>query len=276
MSRLTTRQRAAAAALVLIALAFCVLDLAGAPLAGARTGVRGAFGSLYRGTDVVLGTARNFVQGPFGANAGTIGRLQQQNADLRREVDAAQAQVRASGQTAALAALGNTLGETVLPARVVGLAPGQGFEWTVTLGVGRGDGVQVDQTVVSGDALVGRILHVDGSSCVVLLAADPGGGVGVRLDRTGQLGVVTGRGPSGMSLAPLDPGAQIQAGDLLRTGPAGATTFVAGLKVGTVRSVVRGADGATTATVAPAVSATSLDVVGIVLTVPVTTPAAGR
>ena len=81
MSRLSVRQRIAAAALVFVALVFCVLDLAGAPLAGAHGGVRGAFGSLYRGTDTVLGPVRRAVSGGGDADAD----LQRQNADLQRQ-----------------------------------------------------------------------------------------------------------------------------------------------------------------------------------------------
>lgn len=272
MSRLSARQRIAAATLLVVALAFCVLDLAGAPLAGARGGVRGVFGSLYRGTDAALGPVRRAVTG--GSDAGVA--LQTQNADLRRQNAALRQQLAGAGDIAALDALGTTLGAPVRAARVVALAPGQGFEWTVTISLGGDAGVRVDQTVVAGDALVGRVLHVDRGTSVVLLAADPGGGVGVRLERSAQLGVVTGRGTAGLTLTPLDPGADVRVGDVLRTGPAGATTFVAGLRVGTVTTVTHQADGATAATVTPAVSPTALDVVGVVMTAPPTSQAAAR
>lgn len=272
MSRLSGRQRIAAAALVLVALAFCVLDLAGAPLADAHGGVRGIFGSLYRGTDTVLGPVRRAGSGGDDADAA----LQTQNADLRRQNAELQQRLADTTATKGLDTVASTLGAPVHAARVVALAPGQGFEWTVTISAGADDGVEVDQTVVSGDALVGRVLHVDSTTSVVLLAADPGGGVGVRLERSSQLGVVTGRGTAGLTLTPLDPGADVRTGDVLRTGPAGATTFVAGLRVGTVTAVAHKADGGTTATVEPAVSPTSLDVVGVVMTTPTGSQAAAR
>ncbi|MHA3704668.1 rod shape-determining protein MreC [Jatrophihabitans sp. YIM 134969] len=271
MSRLSTRQRIAAAALVVAALAFCVLDLAGAPLADAHGGVRGLMGSLYRGTDTVLGPVRRAATG-----GDTDADLQAQNDDLRRQNAALRQQVADAAAVKGLDALGTTLGVEIHPARVVALAAGQGFEWTVTVSAGSDDGVRVDQTVAAGDALVGRVLHVDRTTSVVLLVADPGGGVGVRLTRSNQLGVVTGRGAAGLTLTPLDPGADVRKGDVLTTGPAGATTFVAGLEVGTVTAVAHKADGSTTATVSPAVSPTSLDVVGIVMTTPVSAQAAAR
>ena len=272
MSRLSARQRIAAATLVVVALAFCVLDLAGAPLADAQGGVRGMFGSLYRGTDAVLGPVRRAATGGEDGDPA----LQARAAELERQNAALRQQVADAGVVAGLDTLGTTLGAPVQVARVVALTPGQGFEWTVTISAGSDSGVQVDQTVASGDALVGRVLHVDRTTSVVLLAADPGGGVGVRLERSDQLGVVTGRGTAGLELTPLDPGADVRAGDVLRTGPAGATTFVAGLRVGTVTSVSHQADGSTTARVTPAVSPTALDVVGVVMTVPPTSQAAAR
>lgn len=272
MSRLSLRQRIAAAALVFVALAFCVLDLAGAPLSDAHGGVRGMFGSLYRGTDAVLGPVRRAASSGGASDAD----LQAQNAALQRQNAELQQQLSDAAAVKGLDALGTTLGAPVHTARVVALAAGQGFEWTVTISAGRDDGVQVNQTVVSGDALVGRVLHVDATTSTVLLAADPGGGVGVRLERSSQLGVVTGRGTAGLTLTPLDPGAEVRTGDVLRTGPAGATTFVAGLRVGTVTAVSHKADGTTTATVTPAVSPTSLDVVGVVMATPAAAQAAAR
>jgi rod shape-determining protein MreC len=67
MRRLSRRQRLAAIALALVALAFLTLDIGGSSLSSAHGGVRGAFGSLYRGTDSVLGPIRRFVQGVPGA-----------------------------------------------------------------------------------------------------------------------------------------------------------------------------------------------------------------
>jgi rod shape-determining protein MreC len=142
------------------------------------------------------------------------------------------------------------------------LGPGAGFDWTVTISVGRSDGVRVGATVTDGAGLVGRVLHADGSTSVVLLAADPGSGVGARDARSGQLGVVTGRGTSGFAFVPLNPQASVRAGDLLLTGPSRSSSFVGNLAIGTV-SAVRFSDGTVRAAVKPAVTPTSLDLVGV-------------
>ena len=47
--------------LAVVALCFITLDLGGGSLQGAHSGVRGSLGSLYRGTDTVLGPVRRML-----------------------------------------------------------------------------------------------------------------------------------------------------------------------------------------------------------------------
>jgi rod shape-determining protein MreC len=253
--------------LTVIALCFITLDLGGGSLGNAHDGVRGALGSLYRGTDAVVGPARRWAEGvpSAGSNQGTIERLRKQNAALRGQVDSLQADKRTTGQLAELQRAADGSNTRLLPARVIALGPGEGFDWTVTLDAGTGDGVQVGQTVTDGAGLVGRVLHADSASCVVLLAADPGSGVGVRDLRTGEVGVVTGRGTDGFTFTPMRPNASVKVGDKLVTGPVGATSYVSGISVGTVSAVRTSADGTTRASVRPTASPTAVDLVGVVL-----------
>jgi rod shape-determining protein MreC len=267
MRRLTRRQRLAAIVLAALALGFVTLDLGGGSLRSAHAGVRGALGSLYRGTDAVLGPTRHFVQGipSAGTSHSRISALQHENAELRGRVAAAEADRAAHAQLARLQLAATSGRYGIVPARVVALGPGGGFDWTVTLDVGTSSGIRVDQSVTDGNGLVGRVLHADASSCTVLLGADPGAGVGVRDLRTGEVGIATGRGPAGYTFVPLDPTATVRVGDQLATGPTGSSSFVAGLSVGTVTSVRTSADGTTSATVRAAVAPTSLDLVGVIL-----------
>jgi rod shape-determining protein MreC len=267
MRRLTRRQRVAAIVLAALALCFLTLDLGGGGLRSAHSGVRGALGSLYRGTDAVLGPARRFVQGipSAGTSHSRIAALLHENAALRGRIAAAESDRTTHAQLARLQLTASSGGYRILPARVIALGPGEGFDWTVTLDAGTSTGIRVDQTVTDGAGLVGRVLHADASSCVVLLGADPGSGVGVRDLRTGQVGIATGRGSHGFTFVPLDPNAVIRVGDRLATGPTGSTSFVGGLAVGTVASVRTSADGTTRATVRPTVSPTGLDLVGVIL-----------
>jgi rod shape-determining protein MreC len=265
--RLTRRQRISAIVLATLALCFITLDLGGGTLRNAHSGVRGALGSLYRGTDGLLGPVRHWVEGvpSAGRNKGRIEQLRKENADLRGRIAALRADRHTSRQLAQLQRAADGSGNALLPARVVGYGPGQGFDWTVTLDVGTGSGVHVGQTVTDGAGLVGRVLHADSSSCVVLLAADPGSGVGVRDLRTGELGVVTGNGADGFTFAPLSPDARIKVGDRLATGPNGATSYVPGVLVGTVRAVRSSADGTMRAAVTPTAAPTAVDLVAVIV-----------
>jgi rod shape-determining protein MreC len=123
----------------------------------------------------------------------------------------------------------------------------------------------VGQSVTDGAGLVGRVLRADASTCVVLLAADPGSGVGARDVRSGEIGIATGRGAAGFSFVPLDPKAGIRVGDQLTTGPAGSTSYVAGLAVGTVSAVRTAGDGTARADLTPATAPSRLDLVGVIL-----------
>jgi rod shape-determining protein MreC len=265
--RLTRRQRLAAIVLACVALCFITLDLGGGALGDAHTGVRGGLGSLYRGTDAVVGPARRWVEGvpSAGTHQSTIDQLRGENARLRGRIAQLQADQRTAGQLAALQHAADGSGNQLLPARVIAFGPGQGFDWTITLDAGTSDAVHVGQTVTDGAGLVGRVLHADSATSIVLLAADPGSGVGVRDLRTGEIGVATGRGADGFSFAPLNPDAVIKVGDQLATGPNGASSYVAGILVGTVRSVRTSTDGTTRAWVRPTASPTAVDLVGVVL-----------
>ncbi len=267
MRRLTRRQRLSAIVLAAVALCFITLDLGGGALRDAHTGVRGALGSLYRGTDAVLGPARHWVEGvpSAGSNKATIQRLRGENAQLRGRIAALQTDQRTAGQLAELQRAADGSGNQLLPARVIAYGPGQGFDWTVTLDAGTGDGVRTGQTVTDGAGLVGRVLHADSATSVVLLAADPGSGVGVRDLRTGEIGVATGLGADGFDFAALNPDATVHVGDQLATGPTGSTSYVSGILVGTISSVRTSADGTIRATVRPTAPPTAVDLVAVVL-----------
>jgi rod shape-determining protein MreC len=281
MRRLTRRQRTAAIVLSVLAACFLTLDLGGGGLRPAHSGVRGVLGALYRGTDGLLGPARRFVQGvpSAGTNEARVHALQHENAVLRAQLAARAADRGTQAQLARLQIAADSGGYRLMPARVIALGPGQGFDWTVTLDAGTKDGVKVGQTVTDGGVggsgtggtggtaggLVGRVLLADDATSVVLLGADPGSGIGARDLRTGEVGIATGRGSAGFTFTPLDPKAQIRVGDLLSTGPAGATSYVPGLSVGTVKSVRASADGTTRAEVSATTSPTSLDLVGVIL-----------
>ena len=104
MRQLTRRQRISAAVLTILALCFITLDLGGGSLRNAHDGVGGTFGSLYRGTDAVLGPLRRWAAGlpDAGTNESRIKALQHDNAVLRGRIDALSSDRSTSTQLARL------------------------------------------------------------------------------------------------------------------------------------------------------------------------------
>jgi rod shape-determining protein MreC len=270
MRRLTRRQQLSAVVLAVIALLFISLDFAGGSLGTARGGATGALGSLYRGTDAVLGPARRFLQGvpDVGGNRREIAQLKQRNAELQRQLAASAADAATTSQLQALQLQADTADWRLMPARVIATGPGAGFQWSVTVDVGRRENVLVGQTVTDGLGLVGRVVAVHSTTSVVLLAADPTAGVGVRDARSGALLLATGTGSGPLSASALADRVDVRVGDRLVTGPAGKTTYAAGVAVGVVTSVSTAADGTVSARVRPAANQFGLDLVGIILQTP--------
>ena len=267
MRTFTSRQRRAAVALAVVAVLFAAFDVVSAPFAGARGGVQGFFGGLYRGTDSVFGPARTWVARVprLSADRATIAAQQARIAALERAAASRGQSATTAREVARLQLQANRGGYRVLPAHVIAVGPAGSFDWTVVLDAGRRDGLRLEQSVLSGPDLVGRIVRVSTSSATVLLAADPGSGVGVRDQRSAQIGIARGRGLAGYAFTGLNPVLPPKVGDLLVTGPAGKSTYVAGLTVGTVTGIHVQLDGTTQATVRPAVSPTTLDLVGVAL-----------
>jgi rod shape-determining protein MreC len=270
MRKLTRRQQIGAAALTIVALLFISLDFTGGSLRGARGGATGALGSLYRGTDAVIGPVRRFIQGvpDVGDNRTEIAGLKQENAGLRLKLADAGVDANTAKKLNALQLQADSAGWQSMPGRVIATGPGAGFQWTVTIDVGSRERVLVGQTVSDGYGLVGRIVAVYPSTSVVLLAADPKAGIGVRDVRSGELLLASGRGSNGISATPLDDDVDLKVGDRLISGPVGQTTFVEGIEVGVITKVTRTIDGAITATVRPTAPQTALDLVGVVLQQP--------
>jgi rod shape-determining protein MreC len=266
MRTLTSRQRRAAVVLALIAVLFAAFDVVGAPFASARGGAQGFFGGLYRGTDSVFGPTRRWVgELPhLSTDRATIADQRAQLAALQRAAATRSATSATAKEVARLQLQANRGGYRVLPAHVIAVGPAGDFDWTVVLDAGTRDGARVGQTVIAGPNVVGRIVRVSASSTTVLLAADPDSGIGVRDQRSKQIGIAHGNGLAGYTFTGLDPVLAPKVGDVLVTGPAKETTYVAGLTVGTVSELHRALDGTVLASVRPAVSPTTLDLVGVV------------
>jgi rod shape-determining protein MreC len=143
------------------------------------------------------------------------------------------------------------------------------------LDVGSDDGIKADETVLNGSGFVGLVTQVSASTSTVLLASDASSVVGVQLAGSGEIGAVTGTGKSlsgsaMLRLSLFDANAVLHPGQLVVSyASVGDKPQVPGVPVGTIVSVNNNAGALTqTAMVRPAVSFTSLGVVGVVVQVP--------
>ena len=249
-----------------------------------RAGDTGLFASLRRGADAVFGPAQRAVGGAarsVGDALGglpNLGRYQDENEQLRDEVAQLRTQLAETDDLRRLEQQWNDLLKlkdygtyTVVPARVAALGSALGFERTVVLDAGQRDGVRVDQPVVNGQGLVGRVARVGPYTCTVVLVTDALFTVGVKLDRRGTIGLADGDGDAAMELRVPSRDGKVEVGDLLLT--SGSSVAVPGIPVGKV-TAVRGGAGALArrAEVDPLVDLGSLDLVGVITDGPRSTP----
>ena len=196
-----------------------------------------------------------------------IKALQAQVASLKGRIEASpetQAQIKELGALEKITTLG---GLTTVPAQLIALAPTQDGSWSATLNEGTEQGVAVDQTVLTGAGLVGRIASVGPTTSTVLLAVDPDSVIGVRLAGSGPIGTAVGADSKTLRVQFFDPQLKLTTGQAVLTlGTADAATSCPGVPVGVVTRVLDTPGQLTrTVLVTPYVDATSLDTVGIVV-----------
>jgi rod shape-determining protein MreC len=233
----------------------------------------GGGGPLRRFGNTVFGPVENTASavvrpiGRFFSGLGHLSSYQRQNAKLRKENQRLDEQLRLTdatrSQLADLQKLVHLAGQAqfhIVAARVTGVGSSLGFEWTASIDVGSNDGVRKDETVIDGDGLVGKTLAVGPTTTTVLLGADPTFSAGARLEASEDIGHVDGGGRNPMTFTLLASQGQIPVGD---------RPFVPELPIGHVTSVEKTPGALTrTAVVAPYVSFTRLDVVGVVVGAP--------
>jgi rod shape-determining protein MreC len=266
--------RVTAVVLVLLTVAVVVVDLARPGLADPLR--------------AVVATAAAPAQSALaGWDDDRVRELTEERDALAAEVTRLREQARRHGQLETLERATTWGDHELVPARVVAFAAGTtpvGGR-TVTIDVGRRDGVREDQTVVSADGLVGRVLRTSPVSSDVLLLGDPGVVVGVRYGDGAGAGGATdgvGSGALGSVAATTPPGlparghgeltltalgdSPISVGDPVTTlGSPDDRPYVARVPLGTVTSVDpdRG-QLSRTAVVTPHVDTDTLDLVAVV------------
>jgi rod shape-determining protein MreC len=260
--------------LLLIAIVLITLDFRDGGSSPVRTAGADIFGPIESVTHDVTNPVSSLFDSITGGPSAqsTIAGLQRENAQLRAELSSAQLSQAAKQQLAQLLQL-DAGGYQIVAANVI--AAGGDYSDTVTLDVGRSDGIAANETVLNGSGFVGTVTQVSEDTATVVLADDASSTLGVQLAEGGQIGSVTGTGQAMTGSAMLrmtlfDANTVLKVGQQVNTyASVDDQPEVQGVPVGTIASVQRSAGSLTaTALVQPFVNFTALGVVGVVVQVP--------
>ncbi|MDT0301198.1 rod shape-determining protein MreC [Streptomonospora wellingtoniae] len=228
------------------------VSVAGAPIGGVYRTAAAAFGAAERAED-----------------------LEQENEALRARLQTREYDSERAAQLDELLHLSGMGGYEIVPAQAVTRVTARGFSDTVTLDVGRDQGVRRNMTVVSGDGLVGRIVRAGAGTSTVVLVTDHASSVGARLEDSHEIGVADGGSEGSGDGDPLrfelmSADTRLKTGQRIVTlGSLEGTPYVPGVPVGTITSVDKTPGRLTrTGRAEPAVDFGSLDVVGVIVAGP--------
>jgi rod shape-determining protein MreC len=188
------RRRAVLALLVLSSFALLTATY-GQQSGGLQRGVSAVFGPLQEGAERALKPARdlvNWFDETFEAR-GDNDRLQQEVEQLRTQVAAGETALSENDQLRKLLGLRESgeipLGFEPVTGRVIARSPTIWYS-TVTIDHGTSAGVEVDDPVVSGDGLVGRITSATRGTAQVTLITDHTSAVSAKVVPAGIQGVI--------------------------------------------------------------------------------------
>jgi len=193
--RKQVRRRRAALALLIVG-SFALLTITyGQGSDGMQRGVSAVFSPIQSVADRALKPARdlvNWFDETFDAK-GRNERLHEELEVAREQAVGAKAALAENDQLRKLVKLDNSGaipgGYTEVTGRVIGRSPTVWFA-DVTIDVGSGDGVEVDDPVVNGDGLVGTVSAVTGGSARVTLIADHSSAVSAKIVPSGTQGLL--------------------------------------------------------------------------------------
>jgi len=254
-------------ALLVLGLALVTVDLraSGAGLGGTlRDGTQAVFAPVERGVAAItrpVGDLFGNLSNMFSLGADNE-RLRQQVADLQRQLQETESlKVRVS-ELEALLGIDPPGNLDSISAQVLAVGVSE-FDQVRVIDKGSSDGVGVDMPVVDESGLVGRVVAVTDTVARVRLITDPTMHIAVRIERTGETGVLTGRGSGPMVLELFNTDASVIQGDLLVTADG---RFPAGIAVARVREAARAEVGFSLRTTAnPVGGLTRIDFVKVLV-----------
>ena len=194
MYRKQVRRRRAVLALLIIG-SFVLLTVTyGQGSDGVQRGVSAIFSPLQDVADRALKPARdmvNWFDSTFDAR-GRDSRLESELQAARRQAVAGQAAIAENAQLRKLVSLDRKVipsGYKPVTGRVIARSPTVWYS-AVAIDIGSGDGVAVNDPVVNGDGLIGRVAEVTGGSAQVTLISDHSSAVAAKVVPQGVQGVV--------------------------------------------------------------------------------------
>ena len=246
MYRKQVRRRRAVLTLLIIGSFLLLTVTYGHSSGGIQRGVSTVFSPLQAVADRALKPARDLV-GWFDktfAARGENSRLKTELAREREQAVAGQEALQENVQLRKLVALdrGPALAASAyepVTGRVIARSPTV-WQSAVTVDVGKGDGVRVDDPVISGDGLVGRVASVEGGSAQVMLIADHASAVSAKVLPGGVQGVIRPAvgDPEELILDFIDSSREVRVGQAVVTSgwraQGLASLFPPGLPVGEV------------------------------------------
>ncbi|MBP1632861.1 MAG: rod shape-determining protein MreC [Acidobacteria bacterium] len=250
-------------ALVVVSLVLMTMDLraSGEGLGGVlRDGTQAAFTPVQKALSFVTRPVVGFFQGisDLVGLRGENQALREQVASLEAELAATESLQRQVAELEAILGIEPPEELDTVAARV--LATGvSDFDAIRLIDKGRRHGITVDMPVIDEGGLVGRVVSVTDTSARIRLITDPTMRVAVRVDRTGETGVLTGRGGGLLALEMLNTDTALIEGDLLVTADG---RFPAGIAVARVAEDAEAEVGfSLRTTAAPAAELTRVDYV---------------
>jgi len=225
--RSVRRRRATLALLVGLSIALLTAyfgESAGGGLHAVQRGFLEAMAPLQEGASRALKPARDFVGWTgdvFDAKSDNK-KLRRQVQDLRNQLVASQAASRDAGELRSIVGFnrssGFPSGYTPVAARVIGRSPTVWYS-AITINKGTDDGVAVDQPVLTGSGLVGKISDTSADAARVTLLTDHTSGVSGQVVPNGANGLVkaTVGNPSDLILDFVQKGRPVPKGSTVIT-----------------------------------------------------------
>jgi rod shape-determining protein MreC len=221
--RKTVRRRRAVLGLLVAASLILVTASFGDGLRSIERGALEVLGPIQEGASSVLKPVRD-AAGWVGDTLDAKGEnedLREERDELRRQLIEARNIHQENRQLRALLDMDDRLqldDQGLVEARVYGRSPTVWYS-TVQVDKGSSAGIAVDDPVVNGRALVGRVIRVTAGTATVTLITDPDSAVTAKIAPGGQQGVVEGQvgDPEDLILDFIDTAKLISRGDTIVT-----------------------------------------------------------